>query len=158
MRRAASAAVAVVLVGGLLTMPASAAQARKGGDRTPPRLTVTSYAMENSTLTVSVGASDASGVRGVSLLVRGKVVATDTTAPYQLTADLSAYSGGEVRWKVRAVDRRGNDRTTEDRKSRVKPRPERPRPTPTVTPAPTATPTPAPAPTGTATPEPTETD
>lgn len=152
MRRAASAAIAAVLVGGLLTVPASAAQARKGGDRTPPRLTVTSYAMENNTLTVSVSASDSSGVRGVSLLVRGKVVATDTTAPYQLTADLSAYSGGEVRWKVRAVDRRGNDRTSDDRKSRVKPRPERPRPTPSVTP------TASPAPTETVEPEPAETD
>lgn len=152
MRRAASAAIAAVLVGGLLTVPASAAQARKGGDRTPPRLTVTSYEMENNTLTVSVSASDSSGVRGVSLLVRGKVVATDTTAPYQLTADLSAYSGGEVRWKVRAVDRRGNDRTSDDRKSRVKPRPERPRPAPSVTP------TASPAPTETVEPEPAETD
>ncbi|MDP9795040.1 Flp pilus assembly protein TadG [Catenuloplanes nepalensis] len=141
MRRAASATIAALLVGGLLTVPASAAQARKGADRIPPRLTVTSYAMENNTLTVAVSAADPSGVRGVSLLVRGKVLATDTTAPYQLTADLSAYSGGEVRWKVRAVDRRGNDRVSDDRKSRVKPRPDgnRPRPAPSASPSPTET-------------------
>ncbi|MDR7276417.1 Ig-like domain-containing protein [Catenuloplanes atrovinosus] len=161
MRRTASAAVTALLVAGLLTVPASAAQARKG-DRTPPRLKVTSYSMQDNRLTVAVAASDASGVRAVSLLVRGKIVATDTTAPYQLSADLSAYPG-EVKWKVRAIDRRGNDRVSEERKSRVKPRPDRnrPRPAPSVSPSvsPTVTPTVSPtvSPTGTAEPEPTET-
>ena len=164
MRRAASAAVAAVLAGGLLTVPASAAQARKGADRTPPRLTVSSYAVRDNTLTVAVAASDASGVRGVRLLVRGKVVATDNTAPYELTADLSGLTG-EVKWKVRAIDKRGNGRDSDERKSRVKPRGgDRPRPTPTVSPsvapsvAPSVSPSVSPSPDQTRTPEPGETD
>ncbi|WP_033338819.1 Ig-like domain-containing protein [Catenuloplanes japonicus] len=143
MRRVASAAVALLLTGGLLTVPASAAQAKKGGDRSGPRLTVTSYALESNTLTVKVSAKDPSGVKGVSLIVRGRVVATDTTAPFELVADLSAYKG-DVRWKVRAVDRRGNGRDSDERKS--KPRGDRPKPSPSPSTAPSSSPSALPVP------------
>jgi hypothetical protein len=141
MRRAASAAVALLLTGGLLTVPATAAQAKKGGDRSGPRLTVTSYALAGGTLTVAVAAKDTSGVKGVSLLVRGKVVATDTTAPYELTADLSALTG-DVRWKVRAIDKRGNRRDGDEHRSRPKPRGDRPKPSPSTSVAPSTSPSP----------------
>lgn len=60
------------------------------------------------TVAVGVHASDAARVGKVELVVRGRVVATDRTAPYALRWNSAAGAGGTVTLTARAYDRVGN--------------------------------------------------
>ncbi len=79
-------------------------------DNQAPSLSITKAPGNNAkvkgTVTVTVKASDASGVTRVELLVNGKVVATDNTAGYVLRVNTARLKTMKVR--VRAYDKLGN--------------------------------------------------
>lgn len=60
-------------------------------------------------VTVEVNATDNVGVSEVSLYANGKVVGTDTTAPYQFSWDSSQIADGSVSLSATAVDAAGNE-------------------------------------------------
>ncbi|MEO7454597.1 MAG: Ig-like domain-containing protein [Fimbriimonadales bacterium] len=82
-----------------------------GGDTTPPVVDILSPnagATVGDTIIVLAEATDNVGVTEVRLMIDGNVVATDTTAPYQLTWDTTSWDDGEHSLRVRAVDAANN--------------------------------------------------
>jgi hypothetical protein len=84
-------------------------------DTTPPSVTITSPASNTSIGSKVVGlaasASDASGIRSVEFYVDGKLIATDTAAPYAATWNPRKAAAGSHTVLVRAVDNAGNAAT-----------------------------------------------
>jgi Big-like domain-containing protein/papain like protease len=83
-----------------------------GGDVTSPSVSITSptqgQAIDPTTISVSVSASDNVGVTSVSLSVNGSVLGTLTSAPYIFTWDASPYSGTSPTLTATATDGAGN--------------------------------------------------
>lgn len=81
-------------------------------DNTAPACTITSpksgASFVRGPVTVRVDATDANGIGAVELRVGGVLVATDTTAPYQLGWDASRAAKGRYTLEVRAFDVAGN--------------------------------------------------
>jgi subtilisin family serine protease len=80
-------------------------------DNTPPACAISSPAPGTAfrrRLDVAVSASDANGVRRVDLYASGTLVASDTTAPYQLTFDARGFPRGTYTLVARAMDAAGN--------------------------------------------------
>jgi subtilisin family serine protease len=77
------------------------------GDQTPPTLVfATTPRSVGGVVTATVAASDQHGVAKVQFYAAGRLVATDTTAPYSLS--WKATTRGSVALQVRAYDRAGN--------------------------------------------------
>ncbi len=74
-------------------------------DRTRPRVHIAAVKRVGRVVTVRVAASDASGIRSVRLLVGGRVVRTDTRAPFVLRWRLGP---GRHALTVVALDKAGN--------------------------------------------------
>ena len=81
------------------------------GDTTAPAVVfASSPRVRNGVVTATVAASDQHGVAGVRFYAGGRLVATDTTAPYSLA--WKATAKGLVPLQVRAYDRAGNVAST----------------------------------------------
>jgi len=81
------------------------------GDTVAPTVSVTSPqggATISGATTVSVSASDDSGVDRVQLYIDGSLLGTDTTAPYQFYWDTNAYADGNYELQAIAYDSAGN--------------------------------------------------
>ena len=82
------------------------------GDVTPPSVSITSptqgQAIDPTTISVSVSASDNVGVTSVSLSVNGSVQGTLTSAPYNFNWDASSYTGTSPTLTATATDAAGN--------------------------------------------------
>ncbi|GGJ79976.1 hypothetical protein GCM10010123_07280 [Pilimelia anulata] len=82
-------------------------------DNTAPTVSVAASPRANAlvrgTVAVTATARDAGGIRRVDLVVNGRVVATDTRAPYRFAVD-AARQPRTMRARVRATDRAGNVR------------------------------------------------
>jgi thermitase len=77
------------------------------GDKTPPSLVFASAPRSvKGIVTATVAASDQHGVARVQFYAAGRLVATDTTAPYSLS--WKSDTRGLVALQVRAYDRAGN--------------------------------------------------
>jgi hypothetical protein len=77
------------------------------GDKTPPTLVFAATPrVTRGVVTASVAAADQHGVARVRFYAGGRLVATDTTAPYSLS--WKATAKGLVALQVRAYDRAGN--------------------------------------------------
>ena len=82
-----------------------------GGDVTPPVVDILSPgegATVSNTLIVRADANDNVGVTEVRLMIDGAVVATDTSAPYELEWNTTSWSNGTHSLRVRAVDAANN--------------------------------------------------
>jgi subtilisin family serine protease len=78
------------------------------GDVTRPAVAFVAVpAILRGRVTITAAAADQHGVAKVQLYAAGKLVATDTTAPYALTWQTPA-KGATVRLELRAYDRAGN--------------------------------------------------
>ena len=80
-------------------------------DRDAPAVSITapaSGATVSGTVTVGATATDAVGVTKVELLVDGRLLDTDTTAPYTATWDTAAAANGTHTLLARAYDAAGN--------------------------------------------------
>lgn len=79
-------------------------------DMTAPSATITAPTggTVSGTVSVTVSASDDTGVTGVDLLVNGSVVATDDAAPWAFSWDSTSVSDGNVDLVARARDAAGN--------------------------------------------------
>lgn len=80
-------------------------------DRIAPAVTITAPtdgATVSGTVTFSADATDAVGVVKVELLVDGRLLDTDTTAPYAATWDTAAAANGTHTLLARAYDSAGN--------------------------------------------------
>jgi fibronectin type 3 domain-containing protein len=90
----------------------AAGSAPPPNDTTPPVVSVNAPAAGSNlsgTVTVTIAASDPSGVAGVQLLVDGTVVGTpDTVPPYQFTFDATPYAAGSHTIGATASDTVGN--------------------------------------------------
>jgi subtilisin family serine protease len=78
---------------------------------TPPTVSITSPisgALIVGPVTLSVNATDASGVARVEFFVDGVLLASDTTAPYAMDWDSSAWANGSHTLTARAYDRLDN--------------------------------------------------
>lgn len=76
-------------------------------DKTAPSVSVTapsSGATVSGTFTIKVNASDASGVKGVTLRIDDRYAQSDKTAPYSFSVDSKKYTDGNHRFAVRAFD------------------------------------------------------
>ena len=62
------------------------------------------------TVSVKAGASDASGIARVELIINGKVVSKDVKSPYTFKIKVSKY-GKKLKVQLRAVDKVGNTKT-----------------------------------------------
>lgn len=82
-------------------------------DNTLPTVKITSApknkAKVSGTVKITATAADANGVRRVELLMNGKVIQTDTTAPYNFSFTASKQPKN-MKVQVRAVDNAGNIR------------------------------------------------
>jgi lysozyme family protein len=86
-----------------------------GADTTPPTVALTSPAAGatvTGTVQVAANASDAGGVARVEFFANGALVATDTSSPYAVSWNTSAYAGTTVTLTARAVDTAGNAATS----------------------------------------------
>jgi hypothetical protein len=82
------------------------------GDTVAPTVAITSpsggSALSGRSATIAVGASDNVGVASVQFYVDGKLMATDTSAPYSANWNLRKTSRGTHTITVRALDAAGN--------------------------------------------------
>jgi hypothetical protein len=81
-------------------------------DTTPPSLTINSPApgvtVSGRNISVSATATDASGVATVEFYIDGKLLASDTSAPYTANWNLRKASAGSHLLRIRATDTKGN--------------------------------------------------
>jgi hypothetical protein len=93
-------------------------------DTTAPTVALTAPAdgaLLDGTVALTADASDAGGVDRVEFLADGRLVATDTSAPYAADWDTSAAAGTTVTLTARAIDAAGNAATSAARQVTVKP-------------------------------------
>ncbi len=94
----------------VLTPPAPAPAPT--ADTTPPTLAITnpvaSTTVSGRSVGISASASDASGVSTVEFYVDGKLLGTDTSAPYSVNWNLRKTAAGGHTIRVRALDTQGN--------------------------------------------------
>jgi hypothetical protein len=86
-------------------------------DNKPPTLISSgpgNNAKVKGTATITVKASDVSGIARLQLIVNGGVVATDTTSPYVLSVN-TAKVAKTMKVQIRAYDKLGNVITTSAR-------------------------------------------
>ena len=91
-------------------------------DTTPPTVAMTSPAAGTTvsgTVTLAANAADAGGVARVEFLVNGAIVGTDTTSPYSIAWNSSAFAGTTVTLSARAVDNANNVTTSATRQVTV---------------------------------------
>jgi len=84
-------------------------------DNTPPKVTITSPvsgATVKGSVTISVSASDTSGVQRIEFYIDGKLKATDYTAPYTYQWNSKSVKAGTHTILVIAYDRTGSMRQT----------------------------------------------
>jgi subtilisin family serine protease len=83
-------------------------------DTTAPSVSIASPTggTVSGTVTVSVAASDDTGVSKVELRVNGQPVASRTTAPWQFAWDSRSVANGSVTLSATAYDAKGNARTS----------------------------------------------
>jgi len=84
-------------------------------DVTAPTVSITSPATGQEVsgkITVSAQAQDDRGVARVEFYLSGNLVGQDTTAPYQISLDLSNRSAGQYSLEARAYDATGNRGTS----------------------------------------------
>jgi len=82
-------------------------------DTTPPTISITSVSMSSKFMTVTVSASDASGVAKVDLYVDGALKATDSASPYSFKVNISVWSKGSSHTlQAKAYDAVGNVSST----------------------------------------------
>jgi Bacterial Ig domain/Bacterial Ig-like domain (group 3) len=80
-------------------------------DTTPPTVSIDASTLPNPAsgqIAITANASDPSGVAGVTLLVEGTPIATDTAAPYIFNLDTTQYPNTTISLQVRATDLVGN--------------------------------------------------
>ena len=86
-----------------------------GADVTPPSVRLganPSTVLVPGSTTLQATATDAIGVTKVEFYRGGTLIATDTTAPYQLTLDFTAADVGSASFTARAFDAQGNNATS----------------------------------------------
>lgn len=86
------------------------------GDAKGPDVDVvspTSNSSGSGSITIKVAASDANGIKEVQFLVDGKVVSTDSTAPYTYTWNSADGVNGLHNLTVKAIDKAGNSSTSD---------------------------------------------
>ncbi len=84
-------------------------------DTTPPAVGVTSPAAGSTvsgTVTVAADASDAGGIARVEFFANGSSIGSDTSSPYAISWDTTAFAGTTVTLTARAVDSAGNATTS----------------------------------------------
>lgn len=88
----------------------SAAQSLVAKDIQPPSVAIVSPTggQVSGLVPVDVSASDNGGVARVELYANGRLVGTETTAPYRFGWDTSALADGEASLQAKAVDASGN--------------------------------------------------
>lgn len=88
----------------------SAAQGLVAQDTQPPSVAITSPSggRVSGLVPVDVSASDNGGVARVELYANGRLVGTETTAPYRFGWDTSTLPDGEAFLQAKAVDASGN--------------------------------------------------
>ena len=101
---------------GRLNAAAAVLQAASSGvgDTTAPTVAISSPTggTVTGTISTSVTASDNIGVTRVELRVNGATVATDTTAPYQLSWNSASVPNGTVQLTAAAFDAAGNSKVS----------------------------------------------
>ena len=97
-------------------------------ESTPPSVAILSPAASSNVIsgavTVSVDASDDTGVTYVALYVNGQVAGTDSAAPYEFDWDSTRVADGDVSFVARAYDGAGNVGTSSTVTAIVKNQPD----------------------------------
>jgi hypothetical protein len=78
------------------------------GDTTPPVVGFASKAVQGTTLTVTVSATDNVGVTRVELYFGGRLVASSTAPPYVFSGNISTLSPGTYTLQAKGYDAVGN--------------------------------------------------
>ena len=88
------------------------------GDTTPPTVALTSPAngaTVSGTVTLSASATDAGGIARVEFFANSTLIATETSAPYELPWDTAPFAGQTVTLTARAFDAANNQATSAPR-------------------------------------------